>query len=396
MIEKDGMKHPIIRKLAMYSAIVLILFACFGMQPDHSSAQTNSLEVYVDGILVKTISASDLRGSDSLTPAPVYYSTVNNKSGQTRYYSAIGVTLEELLTKPAFGVALKKEDMDNVKIIATDQYVKTFSAQDVFSKRYYYPKGNDPEQAVSVPAMISTSWTGSISSSADKFQTDEALGFFIGQSSSSEKTNSLFVRDISSIRVTTVNKGKSFADIDNLSNKQDILNVAAKGYFSGIEGDRFEPEKEMTRAEFTSILVKSLQITNSGEEKAHFRDINLGDAYYSEVSKAYEQGIVSGNGGNIFAPNTHITREEAITMITRALDKTKKLSMDVTQSDQALLESNYSDHNLISEWARRPVVIALKNRLFPSSDGKIMPQARMTRAETASLFAQLLKTVHSN
>ncbi|MNS54313.1 hypothetical protein D3C72_870970 [compost metagenome] len=83
-------------------------------------------------------------------------------------------------------------------------------------------------------------------------------------------------------------------------------------------------------------------------------------------------------------------------MITRALDKTKKLSMDVTQSDQALLESNYSDHNLISEWARRPVVIALKNHLFPSSDGKILPQASMTRAETASLFAQLLKTVHSN
>ncbi|MEW9697584.1 S-layer homology domain-containing protein [Paenibacillus sp. SI8] len=393
MLKEHDLNYPVLRKFSLLIAMIFAAFAWFLMHPGHSSAQTVSVEVYVDENLVQTISSSDLVVSNQLTPNPISYSTVNNKSGQTRYYSAKGVTLEDLLTKPAFGVKLRKEDIATVKIIGSDQYAKTFSSQDVFSLRYYYPAiSADSQLAVSVPAMLSTSWAGSISTDANKFESADALGFFIGQSFSSEKTNSLFVKNVSTIRVTTATSKKSpFTDIDNHPAKEDLNILAAKGYLSGIEGDHFDPKREITRAEFTSILVKSLGINKLGEVKTSFRDISLGDAYYSEVNAAHEQGIVAGFEDNVFAPNKKITHEEALTMITRAIEGTRKFDTDITENELNHLESNYSDAKQISLWARGPMVIALKNNLVTSDKGMIFPKNSLTWAETATMFVKLLK-----
>lgn len=81
------------------------------------------------------------------------------------------------------------------------------------------------------------------------------------------------------------------------------------------------PQNNITRAEFVKILVQSLHLESVTEAKT-FTDVQPGNWYYDYVRIVSSLGLVNGVSDTEFAPNKEITRGEIATLIVRAFEKT--------------------------------------------------------------------------
>lgn len=86
-----------------------------------------------------------------------------------------------------------------------------------------------------------------------------------------------------------------------------------------------KPENNITRAQFTKILVNAMNLT-SGEIEKTFPDVNTSDWYYEYVQIASSRGIITGKEDGTFKPNDKITRAQMAVMIYRAFNPTVDFS----------------------------------------------------------------------
>lgn len=89
------------------------------------------------------------------------------------------------------------------------------------------------------------------------------------------------------------------------------------GIMKGTTAYEFSPKNTVTRAMFTTVLYRLSGETQSTYNPANFTDIKQNTWYSDAVNWAQTKGIVSGVSGNKFAPNNNITREEMCTMLAR-------------------------------------------------------------------------------
>jgi hypothetical protein len=134
---------------------------------------------------------------------------------------------------------------------------------------------------------------------------------------------------------TVMKYEKTFKDIANHWAKADIEKMAAKYIAMGKSETNFEPDAEITRAEFTALLVRALGLKDTSANKAPFRDVKEDKWYFSQVNIALEAGIASKRDGVSYRPDISITREEMALMIVRALSiKMQGLNLDDNQVAQ--------------------------------------------------------------
>ena len=105
-----------------------------------------------------------------------------------------------------------------------------------------------------------------------------------------------------------------------------ILN--AKHVMIDNEDINFNPNRAITRAEFVAMLVKSLKLPM--HTAAKFSDVSS-DAWYADaIQAAAASGIVQGKQGNRFEPDAQVTREELAVLLNRAYEHVS--SGDVIES----------------------------------------------------------------
>ncbi|WP_219838720.1 S-layer homology domain-containing protein [Paenibacillus sp. R14(2021)] len=177
---------------------------------------------------------------------------------------------------------------------------------------------------------------------------------------------------------------KSFKDVSATFWAHDAIeSLAAKQIVKGITPDTFAPNKTVTRAEFTSMLVHALGLTS--DQSASFKDVPVNAWYASAVAAAYEHHLIKGVSADTFAPNKSITREEMAVILANAL----KLQHTDSSASQGV---TFKDAAQISSWAVDAVGIALSNELIQGdSKGMFNPKDMATRAEAAKMLANLLK-----
>ena len=100
----------------------------------------------------------------------------------------------------------------------------------------------------------------------------------------------------------------SFSDINNVQGREYIEKFAEKGYIKGYEDGTFKPNNTITRAEISQIL-SSFNI-NLKFEEITFSDSN--GWFYNAIKKATENGFLRGYTDGTFKPNNKITRFEMI------------------------------------------------------------------------------------
>lgn len=164
---------------------------------------------------------------------------------------------------------------------------------------------------------------------------------------------------------------------------QAVVRLIAQGDTKG----NFNPDKNITRADFTSMLVRALGV----DTKAYagtFTDVKDGAYYAPEVEAAKAAGLVDGVGNNKFDPTKAITREEMAKIITNAYSKlTGKSVTDISGT----ADSKFTDFAKVSTWAQN-YVKALENLSVVNgyTDGSFKPADSSTRAESVKTVVALL------
>ena len=180
----------------------------------------------------------------------------------------------------------------------------------------------------------------------------------------------------------------SFKDVnENTYNGRRISVIASKGIISGNGKGIFNPKGAVTRAEFSSMLVKLLALDNQ-KSNISFTDVPKGQWYYNSVNSAYTAGLIGGIKPDQFAPGKFISRQDAAVIIKNVLEKNYNKSFKEL-STEALKE--YTDGNKISEYAKTAVAACQKYSIFDVEDGlPFGPQKNLTREEAALVIYNLI------
>ncbi len=96
------------------------------------------------------------------------------------------------------------------------------------------------------------------------------------------------------------------------------------GVINGYPDGSFGPDKNVTRAEFTAMLLRTRGMGSIGStslENPPFPDVTTSDVSWAiaNIRTAYEMGIINGYDDGTFKPNNDVLYEEAVKMIVCAL-----------------------------------------------------------------------------
>ncbi|NOV02797.1 S-layer homology domain-containing protein [Paenibacillus planticolens] len=178
---------------------------------------------------------------------------------------------------------------------------------------------------------------------------------------------------------------KSFTDVSSTYWAADaIQEMASKHVVTGATETTFEPGRVITRAEFTAMLVRALNLKDVSEMS--FADISSLAWYAEAVSKAVKAGIVTGKDAKTFDPNSSISREEMVTMMMRAYA--------LLHADKSIAPSTlrFKDASKVSSWATESVQSAATLRLINGRTAdEFDPQGISTRAEAVTVLKRLLQ-----
>ncbi|BBH19754.1 hypothetical protein Back11_10990 [Paenibacillus baekrokdamisoli] len=186
-------------------------------------------------------------------------------------------------------------------------------------------------------------------------------------------------------RYAVLESDKSFADVaENHWAARAIKVLAAKQIVYGVSDTSFQPNANVTRAEFVAFVVRGLGLKATG--LSSFADVNDKAWYAPIVTAANEAGIIKGRSASIFAPNETITREEMTAIIVHAYEYKTGVK---TAAEQ---QNAFADAKEISAWAKDDVNAAFKLGFVSGrGDGRFAPKAWSTRAEATQIIVNLLK-----
>ena len=181
----------------------------------------------------------------------------------------------------------------------------------------------------------------------------------------------------------TVTLSDAFSDVPSTAwYYNNVMQAAANGIVNGRGDGTFDPSASVTRRDFAIMLTQMLGISNDGSAVSPF--IDVADDDYGVVAIAYckEHGIISGyEEDGTFRPAATITRQEAASMITKAMGVSEKSS------------EKYPDDSSIANWAKDAVYMAKAAGLMEgdAGTGNFRPTSTITRAEAASIMVNALE-----
>lgn len=111
-------------------------------------------------------------------------------------------------------------------------------------------------------------------------------------------------------------------DVANTKYESAVESLEELGIINGYEDGTYKPEKEITRAEITKIIVVMLKLDTVADlYKGKTKFIDVAENHWATgfINIAAEYNIINGYEDNSFKPNAPVRYSEAVTMITRAL-----------------------------------------------------------------------------
>lgn len=166
---------------------------------------------------------------------------------------------------------------------------------------------------------------------------------------------------------------------------QYIAAMNASGIVQGDNG-RFEPDRNVTRAEFAKIVQTAFYPNETAPEHG-FTDVTSSDWYAESVAILASKGIINGVSDGIFEPNSNIKRQDMAVMFSRLADNLK-LTMASGSGD-------IGDIDAVSDYAVDAVKKLVGAEIISGDDyGNFAPQAMLTRAQVCKLVYVFKKYVN--
>ena len=191
---------------------------------------------------------------------------------------------------------------------------------------------------------------------------------------------------VSASAANTVNcKATDFRDYDRTAWYAEAVSAAVdNGLLYGKSANVLDPNGDMTRAEMAAIINRSFGCYKAADI-SQYKDVAKSKWYYKDVAMAVQMGTYNGRSASSMAPDAPISRQEAMTVVARALE------LDYDSYSKTDL-SAFSDCSEISNWAL-PYVRAMVGADYIHGRGKVLaPLDNITRAEFAQIFHNIIGT----
>lgn len=177
-----------------------------------------------------------------------------------------------------------------------------------------------------------------------------------------------------------------FSDIATHWARDSIEAMRKKDIVAGMGNGRFNPDANVTRAEFAAFLLRTLGIKPELPDKLHFIDTNKNEWYAATVETAYTEGLIGGYDDQTFRPKSQISRLEMALLLVRAI-KRDQPSLIAPRSELY----QFHDVNKIGDWAKDDLAIAVKTGLMGGLPGNLFgPNAKATRAQSVVTLNRIL------
>lgn len=195
-----------------------------------------------------------------------------------------------------------------------------------------------------------------------------------------------------------------FNDITNHPWARNVLEALfSKGIMTNLRTEDFGVDDYISRGEFATLLVKSLNLPLNHEGVPTFVDVTPGDRAvtwnYEYLETAARAGIIHGLANRYFGPTERLTREQAATMIARAAELRMALN---DEKLEASLAKSFTDSGAISYYARPAIEAVNKAGIMVGKDNPVQegerrptlrfdPRSNLTRAEAGQIAIRLLQ-----
>ncbi|MCQ6562252.1 cadherin-like beta sandwich domain-containing protein [Paenibacillus mendelii] len=181
-----------------------------------------------------------------------------------------------------------------------------------------------------------------------------------------------------------------FSDVAHHWGKQAINDMGSRMIVQGTGEGFFSPDKPITRAEFAAIVVRGLGLKPENDATG-FVDVKASDWYSDAVRTAKRYQLITGFEDGSFRPMEMITREQAMTIISKAMTLTG-LKDQLPVQDAIVTLKPFVDGGQVALWAQSDVAACILAGIITGrSDATIAAKASVTRAEVTIMLQQLLK-----
>ena len=192
-------------------------------------------------------------------------------------------------------------------------------------------------------------------------------------------SNETYTLTVSGSRVTM--NGKAYSPVTFVNSKAAELNRTDHfAFLVGYTGGTFGPERDMTRAEVTTMFARLLteEIEADKTYSNTFSDVPKGYWAANYISYMQQFGIITGYSDGSFRPDAPVTRAEFAAIASRfeKLTEGSKSFSDVPDTYWAARYINFA---------------ATRGWVTGYSDGTFKPENTITRAEVAAVTCRLLE-----
>ena len=192
-------------------------------------------------------------------------------------------------------------------------------------------------------------------------------------------SNETYTLTVSGSRVTM--NGKAYSPVTFINRKDAELNRTDHfAFLVGYTDGTFGPERNMTRAEVTTMFARLLteQIEADKTYSNTFSDVPKGCWAANYIGYMQQFGIITGYSDGSFRPDAPVTRAEFATIASR-FEKLTEGSKSFTDVPDTYWAARYIDFAATRGW------------VTGYSDGTFKPEDPITRAEVAAATCRLLE-----
>lgn len=207
-----------------------------------------------------------------------------------------------------------------------------------------------------------------------------------GGGGSSGGSGAIVPSDMGTVYVQPVVSEPKFVDFIDLSDaewaKDSIKKLAGDGIVSGYEDNSFKPNKEVTREEFITLIIRAFKLYDQNAE-CEFGDVSQDDWCYQYIASAAENDIISGFEDGSFGKGSSVSRQDAATILFRAC-RANSIYLNGAKSD-------FTDNDEISEYAQEAIEALYSSGIVSGfEDGSVRPKAPLTRAQAVKMIELIL------
>jgi opacity protein-like surface antigen len=211
-----------------------------------------------------------------------------------------------------------------------------------------------------------------------------------------------------------------FYDTQNHWARDEISVLADKGIVNGVADGWFEPDSEVTRAQYLKMVMGTVGIQTEEFREGNCLDATGSDWFAPYLQSALDKGLIpeqmitgyraqvdiqrdeEGNaiGSSVkytgaFNGNIAISREEAAALSMNLYQYTLNANTSARLKEISE-ELSFNDEEEISSWALPAVKLAASNGIITGMDsGSFEPNEVTTRAQAAVILNRLIKIIEA-